>query len=66
MLKPIEEILLSHEEEQLEASPLPSQLPNHFPNRKVSELLVPPKVHRSLKPTQDVENSLHNNTQLLA
>ena len=33
-LKPIEEILLSHEEEQLEVSPLPSQLPNHFPNRK--------------------------------
>jgi len=25
-----------------------------------------PEVPRSLKPTQDVENSLHNNTQLLA
>ena len=64
-LKPIEEILLSHEEGQLEASSLPSQLPNHFPNRKVSGLLVP-EVPRSLKPTQDAENSLHNNTQLLA
>ena len=65
MLKPIEENLLSHEEEQLEASPHPSKLPNHFPNRKVSGLLVP-EVLRSLKPTQDAENSLHNNTRLLA
>ena len=52
-LKPIEEILLPHEEEQLEVSSLPSQLLNHFLKRKVNELLVP-EVHRSLKPTRDV------------
>ena len=58
-LKPIEEILLSHEEEQLEVSPLPSQLPNHFPIMKGSGLLVP-EVPRSLKPTQDAGSSQHN------
>ena len=65
MLKPIEENVLSHEEEQLGVGPLPSQLQYHYPIRKESGGLVV-EVPRLLKPTQDADNSLHKNTRLLA
>ena len=65
MLKPIEENVLSHEEELLEVGTLPSQLQYHYPNRKGSGWLVV-KVPRLLKPTQDADNSLHNSTRVHA